>query len=79
MLHDIIMLFTKYLHILHHLQAMKNIYSQLFLICTCKDPNLAENFTNLAENQKNSLTPWSLWSTFIPSLVVEGIDFEGVD
>ena len=35
---------------LHHLQAMKMILLKLFLICTFKDPNLAENLTNLAEN-----------------------------
>ena len=36
-LHDITMLFTMYLYILFHLQAMKMIFLQLFLICTFKD------------------------------------------
>ena len=46
------MLYTKYLHILHHLQAMKMTYLELFLICTFKDPKLAEKRTKLAENPK---------------------------
>ena len=44
-LHDITMLFTYNLHILHHLLAMKKI----FLICTFNNWNLAEKFTHLAE------------------------------
>ena len=47
---DITMLYTKYLHILHHLQAMKMIFLKLFVIGTFKDANLAEKLTNLAEN-----------------------------
>ena len=46
------MLFTQYLHNLHHVQAVKMIFSYLFLICTFKDNNLAENWTNFAENLK---------------------------
>ena len=41
-LHDITMLLTVYLHILHHLQAMKITFLKLFLICMFKDPSLAE-------------------------------------
>ena len=47
---DITMLYAYYLHILHHLQAMKMTVLELFLICTFKDPKLAEKWTNLAEN-----------------------------
>ena len=50
LLHDITILFTKYFNILHHLQTMKMIFLKVFLTCTFKDPNLAEKFTNLAEN-----------------------------
>ena len=39
---NIIMLYTQYLHILHHLQAMKMTFLEVFLICTFKDPKLAE-------------------------------------
>ena len=35
---------------LHHLQAIKMIFLQLFLIHTFKDPNWAKNLINLAEN-----------------------------
>ena len=31
---------------------MKMTFVKLFLICTFKDPKMAEKFTNLAENQK---------------------------
>ena len=67
-LHDIITLFKKYWHILHHLQIMKMIFSKLFLICTCNDPNMVEKLTNLAENLLKSWTPWSLLSLVIRSL-----------
>ena len=40
-----------------------------FLICTFKDPNLAKNFTNLAENLKKKLTPRSSWSSFFSKSV----------
>ena len=50
MLHDITMLLTYYLHILHHLHAMKLLFLNLFLICMFKDANLAEKLPNLAEN-----------------------------
>ena len=33
----------------YHLQAMNMIFFKLFLICTFKDANLAENLTNLTE------------------------------
>ena len=65
---DITMLYTKYLHILHHLQAMKMTFLKLFLIFTFKGAKLAEKWTNLAENQNKSWTPWSLWSLFFASL-----------
>ena len=45
------MLFKKYLHIVHNLQAMKRIFSKLFL-CMCKDMNLAEKFKNFAKVRK---------------------------
>ena len=54
---------------LHHLQAMKKIFFKLFLICTFKDPDLAEKFTYLAENIFFKLTPRSSWSLFFPSLL----------
>ena len=34
------MLFTEYLNILHHLQAMKMVFFKLFLIRMFKNPNL---------------------------------------
>ena len=34
----------------YHLQAMNMIFLTLVLICTFKDPNLAENLTNLSTN-----------------------------
>ena len=37
---------------LHHLQSRTIIFSKLCLICMFKDQNLAENWTNLAENVK---------------------------
>ena len=40
---DFTMLYTKYLHILHHLQAMKMTFLKLFFICTFKDPKLRKN------------------------------------
>ena len=43
MLHNITILFTYYLHILHRLQIMKMTFLKLFLICTFKYQNLAEN------------------------------------
>ena len=46
------MLFTEYLNILHHLQAMKRAFLKLFLTCMIKNSNLVDIFTNLAENQK---------------------------
>ena len=51
---DITMLYTQYLHILHHLQAMKMTFLELFLICTFEEPKLAEKLTNLAENPKKN-------------------------
>ena len=50
MLHDVTMLFTKYLQILNHLQAIQMMFLKLFLICTFKDQNLAEKLTNVEEN-----------------------------
>ena len=73
-LHNITMLFTYYLHILLHLQAMKMIFLKLFLICTFKDPNLAENLTNLKIFFLN-LTLWSSRSSFFPSLFQMGPKF----
>jgi hypothetical protein len=63
-LHDNTMRFTEYLHILHHLQAMKMTFWKLFLTCKSKNPNLAEKSTSLAENLLKSWTPWSSWSSF---------------
>ena len=39
---DITMLFTYYLHILHHLYAMKMTFLKLFIICPFKEPNVEE-------------------------------------
>ena len=49
---DITILYTKYLHILHHLQAIQIKSFKLFFICTIKDPKLAGKWTNMAENPK---------------------------
>ena len=40
--HDITLLYTQYLHILHHLQAIKMTFLKLFFIWTIKDPKVAE-------------------------------------
>ena len=48
---------------------MKMTFLVLFIICTFKDPKLAEKWTNLAGNPKQSWTPRSSWSSFFPSLV----------
>ena len=37
---------------LHNLQTMKMTFFMLFLICTFKDPNLAEKLPNLAGKNK---------------------------
>ena len=34
---------------------MKMVFSKIFTICTCKDPNLAEKFTNFMENEGEKL------------------------
>ena len=47
----ITVLYTYYLHILHNLQAMKMTFLKFFLICTFKDPKLAEKWTNLAKKK----------------------------
>ena len=52
------------------------IIFKLFLICTCKAPNLAEEFINLAENLKISWPPWSLWGLFFPSLHCTILSFQ---
>ena len=62
-----------YVHILHHLQAMKMIFLKLFLSCTFKDPNLAENLKNLAIFFFFNLTSQSSWSLFFPSLDSEPV------
>ena len=64
MLHDVTMLFTKYLQILNHLQAIQMMFLKLFLICTFKDQNLAEKLTNVEENIFKNWTPRSSWSLF---------------
>ena len=48
---------------------MKMTLLKLFLICTFKDPNLADKLTNLVENLFKKFTPRSSWSSFFPSLV----------
>ena len=45
---DITMLYTWYLHILHHLQAMKMTFLKLFFICMFNDPKLAKKWTTKA-------------------------------
>ena len=52
---------------------MKIICLKLFLICTFKDPNLAEDLTNLAENLLRNWTLRSLWSLFFPSLTTSSV------
>ena len=47
---------------------MKMTLLKFFLICTFKEPNLAEKRTNLAGNLWKSWTPRSSWSLFFPSL-----------
>ena len=37
---------------LHHLQALKMTFLNLFLVCTFKDPQLAEKLTKFAVNPK---------------------------
>ena len=49
------MIFTEYLNILHHLQAMKITFLKLFQICMFKNPNLADIFTNFAEKREKKL------------------------
>ena len=49
------MLYAQYLHISHHLQAMKMTFLEVFLNCMFKDPKLAEKWTNLAENLNKQL------------------------
>ena len=53
---------------LHHLQAMKITFVKLFFICTFKNLNLAEKFTNLANNLLKGWTLRSLLSSFFPCL-----------
>ena len=67
------MLYTLYLHILHHLQAMKMTFLDLFLFCIFKDLKLAEKWTNSAENPKKNWTLWSSWSSFFPSLTTMSV------
>ena len=52
---DITILYTYYLHILHHLQAIKMTFLKLIFIGPFKDSRLAGKWTNLAENPKNML------------------------
>ena len=47
-LHDLDLIFT----CLFHLQGMQMIFSMLFLIFPFKDPELAENLTNLVDTPK---------------------------
>ena len=54
--YDITMLLTEYIHILHHLQDIKIKFLKLFLIHMYKNPNLADIFTNLAEEKKLNST-----------------------
>ena len=41
---------------------------KFFLIFIFKNPNLAEKFTNLADNLKKGWSPRSSWSSFFPCL-----------
>ena len=43
------------------------IFLKVLLICTFKDPNVAEIFTNLAVNIFLNVTPRSSWSLLFPS------------
>ena len=49
---NITMLYTYYFQILHHLQAMKMTFLELFLIFTFKNSKLAEKWTNLEKEKK---------------------------
>ena len=40
---------------------------KLFLVCTFRDPNLAENFTNWVKNLLKYLTARSSWSLYFGS------------
>ena len=59
-LHYITMLFTYHLHIFHHLQDLKKIFSKFNIICMFKDPDFTENFTNLAKNHQKCWTQYQL-------------------
>ena len=78
-LHNINILFTQYLHILHCFQTMKITFVKLFLICMFKDPHLAEKLTIFAENLLKKFNsaefmefvfsmsePWSWCLLFLP-------------
>ena len=43
---------SRYIHDLHNLHGIYMIFAMLFLHCTCRAHNMAENQTNLAENLK---------------------------
>ena len=55
MLHDITLLFTQYLHILHRLQTMKMTFKKLFLICTFKDPKFGGKMYKFGVKSKRKL------------------------
>ena len=61
------MLYTQYLHIIHHLQAMKMTFQSYFLFARSKIQNLWKNGPIWRKIQKK-LTPQRSWSLFFPSL-----------
>ena len=73
MRYDITMLFTYYLHILYHLQAVKVIFLKFFLIWTFKDQSLVMNLEEffLIFNSLDFME--LIFSKSAPSLLVEGL------
>ena len=52
---DITMLYTQFLHILHHLKAMKMTSLELFLICMFKDPKVAKKMDQFGGKSNKKL------------------------
>ena len=61
-------IFMIFLWYIHDLQSFHMIFSRLFVFCTCRAHNLAENKTNLVGNQKKSWLPQNPWISLFASL-----------